>query len=750
MFAAAALVLSAAACQVEVPASFPQDASNMFTAGFSAGKSVAMGGVQTFKAGEIIDLLDNEAKTITSITLTAENISADGKTATFHADIDGQKDIIAVYPGGYAAKTTWNIKTDTEGNVTSVDDKPHFAALNSKRDGFATAVCPGGAPRNIKFTNVVSCVTFSSSETVSATNKWAALEGLNGEKFPSQIFVDPQTGEATPYTTGALDYAFTNLAADNSDDIRLWVLPTIELSQGFSLRIGTNATAAKAVKTIEVNKPLVIGPGEFIRLGDIDKKPIEEGKLVAKKVLYLKNSADIFDRDNSVLTTFNQYALVFDSAEGEVTMVVNVDTQDDFLAGVPTGTYSIDASGEREPDTFSIQSLDGTEKYFTSVGDFVIVDGEIEIADDSVYAILVDEDGDYHEYTFEGQLPAVEDASLALQIGKASCAEDYDTHFTTKANKWNLHFYVSNKIAEDLPYFYSFELTFFSAAGAVDFNSLPAGTYTIDENGAVTDDNLSYKNGIRVVSAGTCDMSEYNYADYDMDEGTYRYCNITGGSFTIIKNADGTYSFDFNLNVHSYYYDWDEYVEVDPVDFTFAHRFNRVALPEVVNDHGAILDDEDYTFTKPFGQYTGMWYGDSYSLGGNVFFFGFTNAEDHYLSFTLNSSSEFTFTKDMRDRYCTKPVPDGTYTFSATPALDCICNLKNQAIRNSIKNNYTGTVFNISGGTITIAGSQLSFDLKAVNGDKEVNFTCAGAQHSVYYFQDYSAAARQAQVAWVE
>ena len=270
--AIAMAVLSMAACRKEnfKEAEPVQGGADTFTCFFDDTKAVAVDGVQTFKAGEIIDLLDNDAKKIYSVAITEGMISNGGKVVVFTSKFPGDKPVLAVYPGGY--NTPWGTKEPYSEN-------PHFTCLNSKRDGFATAVAAvteGGKGRSLTFTNVVSCVSFSSSKTAAGDNKWASLYGNDGEKIPSQVELDPATGAASAYSTGIMDYAFTNLAASNPTDIRLWMLPGQEFKKGITLRIGTNATIAKAVLSRVINTPFTVSANSFIRLGDIDKA--SEGK----------------------------------------------------------------------------------------------------------------------------------------------------------------------------------------------------------------------------------------------------------------------------------------------------------------------------------------------------------------------------------------------------------------------------------------------------------------------------------------
>lgn len=228
-----------------------------FTASFLQTKAVNANGIQTFTAGEQIDIWDVCSKEVSHVTLEDKDIADDGKTACFDVAVNPSSDILAVYPGGYSSDC-WAPDSDS----------PRLEALNSTRDGLATAVFKAGAEKVLAFTNILSCVSFSSSKTVSSINKYAFLYGRNGETFPTALSIDPDSGAAGACAEDVLPYAYTAIADRNPDDIRIWVLPELVLSHGFVLKIGESVDNIAFSREVPV--PFTVGSNSFIVLGDVD------------------------------------------------------------------------------------------------------------------------------------------------------------------------------------------------------------------------------------------------------------------------------------------------------------------------------------------------------------------------------------------------------------------------------------------------------------------------------------------------
>lgn len=241
---------------------FPtQDSESVFTAAFVDVKSVAYDGRQTFKAGESIDVWNIQTHELKRVELAESNISSDGRHVTFTVGFGSDVSVLAIYPGG------WSSDCWPDG-----DTAPHFDEVNGLRDGIASAVSASGTDRILLFSNLLSCISFSSSKSVSTANCIATLSGNSDEEFATTIVVNPATGAATAHAPAMRKSISTSLAAACTDDIRLWVLPELNLPDGFSLKISN--IGGDVVKERIVNVPFSVGAGVFIGIGDIDNTPV--------------------------------------------------------------------------------------------------------------------------------------------------------------------------------------------------------------------------------------------------------------------------------------------------------------------------------------------------------------------------------------------------------------------------------------------------------------------------------------------
>lgn len=336
----------------------------------------------------------------------------------------------------------------------------------------------------------------------------------------------------------------------------------------------------KAVITVAANEGVEARSGKVVVVnGGVSteytiNQAFQAGRMNIKRVVYLKNSADVYDDENWCLTQFNQYALVFDSPEGEVTIVVNAPAQADVFAGVPAGTYEVDAAANHADNTFSVKSLDGGEKYFTCIDDVVVTDGEIEITADGVNAILVDGDENQHEFSFSGTFPEVEDESFGVELN-VNTIGNYYTYFATNAFGYNVTMYMSAPACSDKSYVY---MLGFALYGDETTGGIPTGTFTFDDSEVYSE--YPSNNGTQKIEKGAL-RPQTGYADYDFETGDYNEVAITGGTTTVTKNDDGTYNFNLNLNVKvqkhvldeegfwAYDEDWNYLYEVID-EFTYA------------------------------------------------------------------------------------------------------------------------------------------------------------------------------------
>ena len=486
------------------------------------------------------------------------------------------------------------------------------------------------------------------------------------------------------------------------------------------------------------------------------------------EAIYIGNSQSIYNSETWTINLHQQYVVKLATEGGDqVTLVLNKkgELKDNVFAffpvdKVPQGTFAIDATGTKADNTFSIMSSTGEEKYYTGLvadgREVAIYDGEIVVEEASgnytITAILVDAAGIQHSYSYVGAIPMSTD--FRGGAAKVSWKNTFDTHFTTKANGWEVYFYhprknpaVKNEVA------YS-SFAFYSPTGEVNLEELPAGTYTFGP--AEKDTDLAYSKGVLKASPGL--LSDVSISLYNDEGGLVSTEEVAEGTtLTIIKNADGTSNFKYAATVKL----GDNPVQVNiDIDVPLGK-----ATDETTHPH----DDGDDVFTSLDGaagtQYIGYWYGSHigvmddgttmkpaipgtdcnvFSIGSNSYF---NNAWSMMIS--IISDAGWTFEKNFNNRFCTNPVPDGTYTFGTEAKIGAIVPLRyNAASRCYVTNTYTGTTYYPVSGSVTLSKGTISVDLvcKATedalkgkpNSPASIHLT-GGTEFTCYYHQDWSA-----------
>ncbi len=493
------------------------------------------------------------------------------------------------------------------------------------------------------------------------------------------------------------------------------------------------------------------------------------------EAIYIGNSQSIYNSETWTVNLHQQYVIKLD-AEGElVTLVLNKKGQLDGDAfnffpvdKVPTGTFEIDATGVHADNTFSIQSASGEEKYYTGLvqdgHNVPIYDGEIVVKEDNgtytVNAVLVDDAAKQYEYSYVGAL-AISGNDFRAGGAEVNWKNTSSTHFTTKANEWYVSFYMPRKNPADTePAYASF--TFYTAAGEVDLNDVPDGTYTYGV--AEADATLKYSNGITKANPGllsAVSVSLYNAA------GLLQSTEVDAEStvLTISKNADGTKKFNYSASVKPYSYDGNyNKVYGDPVQVNIDID---VPLSKASDTNTHPCDDKDAEFTSLVGPagtvYVGYWYSKyigqendapKEAIPGtdcNIFAFGSNSNFNNSWSMMISVIAEagWTFEKNYANRFCSNPVPDGTYTFGTEAKIGALIPLRySTASRCYVKNTYTGTTYYPVAGTVVLSNGTITVDLtcKATeaslegrpNSPASVHFTGSTA-FTCSYLQDYSA-----------
>lgn len=487
---------------------------------------------------------------------------------------------------------------------------------------------------------------------------------------------------------------------------------------------------------------------------------------------YISNVQKIYDNENYCPTQFGQYIVKLNCDGKEVALALNVAKKDVDKAVLPSGVFACDYAAAYAPSTFSLKDIEGKNKFYTTIKnedgtETLVEDGEIAISKDgktySIAAALVDEKGNALPFSYVGEI-AVDDQSIGLQVSSVDYKGDYFTYFGNDNSQWDLSFYVTEALNKDLPYIYYFGVDVFDGKGIVDPQNIPTGTFQINKEEKYAD--LPYASGKRLVDNMTFDGGQYGSADYDYEKQSSKTAAIKDGTVAISKNEDGTYNYDFELvfNVTAGYYndDW-EWIETENKDVNWAYTFNNVTNPVASDntlrpelDKGAV-----FSYASPIDAYSGMWYGDTYSLGTNVFLMGWASGVNaqYTVYIPLMTTGEWEYVKNYANIFCNTPIPEGTYTYveaKPTEGGNYICNIKSAARKAYVKNGYTGSTVYVNKGSITIGNGKVTFDLegtlKLADGTEtgETLKYTGELSNSVQYFQNYSAASRQSQMAWNE
>ena len=469
----------------------------------------------------------------------------------------------------------------------------------------------------------------------------------------------------------------------------------------------------------------------------------ESGELKNAKASYLGHKAFIYDSENYTYTTFGQYKLDFDSEYGDVTLVVNVDPEEGAIdpASVPTGTFTVDAGSSFADKTFSIEG-DNVTRFSIAGTEFPVLDGEIEIGKDgdnySVKATLQDASEKLHVFTYNGPMGEVAKDDVGSNVDGAPSYSNYYTYFEGNNYIWTVTLFYSadpDGRPEYISYVTYRVVTDPSAAGT----EFPTGTFAYSP--------------INTSSAGTGHVA-VTPGTFDLSGNTFEYngFKVNSASLTIAKGDDGKYTFAVTSNVttQKHIVDengnwvWDGEAGDYAMEEIATYDWNptvTVALPDSAPGLMATPDTDAVTFHSApttSSAYIGFWYSDLYGEGWNAFVFGWNGTIDgaYSIYITVNSDQPYTYEKNYANRYCSYPVPDGTYTFSNEAGPNT---LLPTISRTRIQNTYTGTTYRINGGSITLADGKIAFDVTGM--DTTTGNVCSftgGFETSCMYLQDYS------------
>ena len=475
-------------------------------------------------------------------------------------------------------------------------------------------------------------------------------------------------------------------------------------------------------------------------------------ELATAAVTYLGNTMKIYDNG---FTTFNEYLIALTSEDGNTTvnLAVNAVDQEDYLAGVPAATYTVDVTGAHADNTFSLKPADGSERYYTSIikdgAELEVLDGTIDIVNENgtytITALLYDANGAASNFSYTGAIETIADASFAA-VGGATFENNYNTYYASGANIWNLYFYVSKSPAEGVPYMDYICFDIAGEAGTLSGDELPTGTFTLAVPTTITS---GHPQGNLNAEPGSLIDEQVSSNDDAVIEGyNGNKCKFMEGStVTISKNDDGTYNFVFDATIDRI----DPTTESSIGTFEYEATFSNVEMPISKSTLVPVPDADAVLTTGNFMGYQGFYLGNKWGIEGChafiIYLVSLNNAYTMYVPVYIKG--DYTFEANYSGIGCNNPLPEGTCTWSETPGENTLlpvvysANGKSASYRYNGSNGYTGTGFRLSGGSVTVKASEITFDLDVTTTEDTPNtyhFT-GTVPISVQFMQDHSIAA---------
>lgn len=457
---------------------------------------------------------------------------------------------------------------------------------------------------------------------------------------------------------------------------------------------------------------------------------------------YLGNRHFVWDEDEWSYTSLNQFAVeLSDGLGSSVTILLNAasDAAKDVL---PTGEFTVDAAETYDAGTISLKATSGYQLYYTT-----IKEGDSEIlAYDAVVNIERDEEGIYtitalvsdradvvRSYAYIGAIE-VEDQHFGAQADQPFCQGQYNTYFAGGAQEWHVNLYVSNSDDTETPTFRYIQMKIFGNSG--DSQEVPCGEFTFEK--AEYDDEISYASGTLKATPHTFYVEGNDYKNkavfVALDETDLPV-------LTISKNDDGTYNFTLKGTfAQNAGYNEETY---EPIynKFQYEETIEKVYLSEPSYGSVPVLDVDTELNSVMSSYFIAMWFGTPIDAN-NLFVGGFNNVNNAFTVYlAINTDENYTFEKNF-GKNCSTPVPEGTYTFSKTGgSMTLLPVLYGTQSYCYIKNSYTGSQFIIDGGSVTVSGDTITYDVTATGetpeGTKTLKFTGSHA-YSYYYARDYS------------
>lgn len=542
-----------------------------------------------------------------------------------------------------------------------------------------------------------------------------------------------------------------------------YAVKVAEESKGWLTVVKTKAAPVEGEIVLHVSANTELFPrnggfevvaGSYTQVYDVvqnsDFTPLDEAEAI-----YLGSLQDIYDYEEYVFNTFRQYAVILTDGDmkNNVALVLNAGEDADKTA-VPAGEYTVDATGKHAAGTFSLKSTSGHEKYYTAIAvgeeQITVIDGEVNVSvKDGVYtvtALLQDAAEVVHSYSYQGEIP-VEDGSFGAECTGYTFKGQYNTYFASKAQEWSVSLMTSGKDNEESPVLLrNIYLTVYGTESQTSEIPLGDFTYAVPEE----DESLQKPNGVTKAVPQTFDFTADNG-----DWVTVLPAEGTTPSLNIAKNDEGTYDITFAGSFVMYEDicdDDDNVIDTKKTPFVYDATFEDVYFPAPEAGMKPVPDGDAELSSVFNSQYPATYFGHVFDEADDVFYFGFDNVNDVYKVYlAANVKGNYVFEKNFAKNYCSTPFNVGTFTYSQTAGENTLIPLaEGAAPRLYIQNTYTGTVFYVTGGSITLTDKTITYDLTAKpKGGETVKFT-GTHDASFYYARDYTARASQCKLFSIE
>lgn len=428
---------------------------------------------------------------------------------------------------------------------------------------------------------------------------------------------------------------------------------------------------------------------------------------------------------NDGYQTVPQYVIDMETEDGNtVSVALNLAEEVEDPLALPVGKFIADVVGTMGAGTFSLPGY--KSKYYAKViaeeEEVLVVDGEVNISvegeETTISAALVGEDGVTYFCVYKGVFEeSVKDDFEVMVIPSSSkpifnsCT---NTYYKSKANEWDLTFWVTAAPSDDVPALAYIPVTLYSAAGDPASLEIPEGTYTFtDVEKDAQNGNSDFQAGTFTISMNTADQTFYEVLDKE-------------ATLKLTKNADGTYKFELNAKIGNGYYrdaDWNPV----PVEGTYdyAISWDSVEIPEA-EVGSKPWPDEDTVFENAMNAQC-LWVGEPFS-GKKVFFVSITNLNNWtfntFFALCVNSDAWTFEPMEGRTAYTSVPIPDGIYTFKTTPEDKTLIPAARGTVSYyTIANSWTGTTSYVTGGTLEVKNGTVIFNLEAKAGEKTIKYT---------------------------